>query len=158
MDACPVLYCRYHVPRQWLRPKRNLIILFEEKGGNPDAITIATSMPQQLCSHVSESHPLPLLLSPTASRSSSWNISRHTKQGAAAAEAAAPPIARAPLSVLECADGQRISRISFASYGTPAGDCGGAGFVLRAACHSNTSLDVLSKVRVSKFPHHLTVN
>ena len=117
--------CRYHLPRQWLLPKHNLIVLFEEKGGNPDAITIATRMPQQVCSHISESHPLPLSVT-------SW-----TRRGSLTS---APPIA--PLA-LECADGQYISRISFASYGTPSGDCGG--FML-SACHANTSHDVLSKV------------
>jgi len=103
-------------------------VLFEEKGGNPDAITIATSMPQQVCSHVSESHPFPLSFT-------SWN-----RRGSLTSK---PP--SAPLS-LECADGQQISQISFASYGTPSGDCGG--FTL-SFCHANTSFDVLSKVSLT---------
>ncbi|KAG0603309.1 hypothetical protein M758_10G083400 [Ceratodon purpureus] len=119
----------YHVPRQWLLPKRNSIVMFEEQGGNPEAITIATRMPQHVCSHISESHPFPL---PVAS----W-----TKRGSLTSM---PP--RAPL-LLECAPGQYISRISFASYGTPSGDCGG--FVL-SSCHANSSSDVLRKACVGR--------
>lgn len=117
--------CRYHVPREWLLSKQNLLVLFEEQEGNPEAITIAPRIPQHICSRMSESHPFPIPLSSS------------TKRGS---QTSTPPIA--PLA-LECADGQHISRISFASYGTPSGDCGD--FKL-SSCHANSSKDVLSKV------------
>lgn len=31
---------RYHVPRSWLKPTNNLIIVFEELGGNPWKISL----------------------------------------------------------------------------------------------------------------------
>lgn len=116
---------RYHVPREWLQPQGNLIVLFEEQRGNAEAITIATRKPQEVSSHVSEAHPFPLPLTSWA-RLESLN--------------SAPP--SAPL-LLECGDGQYISSISFASYGTPFGD---SGEFLFGSCHANTSIDVLSKV------------
>ena len=115
-------------------PERNSIVLFEEQSGNPDAITFATRMPWQICSHVSDSHAFPLSVDSWTRRS---NLT------------SAPP--RAPLS-LECAVGQFISRINFASYGTPSGDCG-VGFVL-SSCHANTSADVLSKASVPDLGVH----
>nr|GEW59403.1 galactose-binding domain-like protein [Tanacetum cinerariifolium] len=30
----------YHVPRSWLRPTGNFLVIFEEWGGNPDWITL----------------------------------------------------------------------------------------------------------------------
>ncbi|XP_024385672.1 beta-galactosidase 9 [Physcomitrium patens] len=119
----------YHIPRQWLLPKNNFIVLFEEKGGNPKDISIATRMPQQICSHISQSHPFPFSLT-------SW-----TKR-----DNLTSTLLRAPLT-LECAEGQQISRICFASYGTPSGDC--EGFVL-SSCHANTSYDVLTKACVGR--------
>lgn len=119
----------YHVPREWLLSKQNLLVLFEEQEGNPEAITIAPRIPQHICSRMSESHPFPIPLSSS------------TKRGS---QTSTPPIA--PLA-LECADGQHISRISFASYGTPSGDCGD--FKL-SSCHANSSKDVLSKACVGR--------
>lgn len=31
---------RYHVPRSWLKPTNNLIVIFEELGGNPSKISL----------------------------------------------------------------------------------------------------------------------
>lgn len=31
---------RYHVPRSWLKPTKNLMVVFEELGGNPWKISI----------------------------------------------------------------------------------------------------------------------
>ena len=39
----PVLcfeFCRYHVRRSWLKPMKNLIVVFEELGGNPWKISL----------------------------------------------------------------------------------------------------------------------
>ncbi|KAM7502065.1 hypothetical protein LguiB_000969 [Lonicera macranthoides] len=50
----------YHVPRSWLKSSGNTIVLFEEMGGDPTQISFATREITSLCSHVSESHPLPV--------------------------------------------------------------------------------------------------
>jgi len=31
---------RYHVPRSWLKPSGNLLVVFEEWGGNPTGISL----------------------------------------------------------------------------------------------------------------------
>lgn len=33
-----VFFCRYHVPRSWLKPTQNLLVVFEELGGDPSKI------------------------------------------------------------------------------------------------------------------------
>ncbi|KAA8531157.1 hypothetical protein F0562_005929 [Nyssa sinensis] len=50
----------YHVPRSWLQPNGNTLVLFEEMGGDPTQISFVTRQIESLCSHVSESHPLPV--------------------------------------------------------------------------------------------------
>jgi hypothetical protein len=35
-----MLCIRYHVPRDWLNPGENLLVVFEEIGGDPRNITI----------------------------------------------------------------------------------------------------------------------
>ncbi|KAJ9555640.1 hypothetical protein OSB04_010254 [Centaurea solstitialis] len=46
--------------RSWLKPSGNVLVLFEEIGGNPTQISFATHELESLCSRVSESHPLPM--------------------------------------------------------------------------------------------------
>jgi len=50
--------CRYHVPRSWLRPEGNTLVLFEETGGNPKQISFAIRQIESASSHKSAS-PLP---------------------------------------------------------------------------------------------------
>ncbi|XP_077213030.1 beta-galactosidase 16-like [Tasmannia lanceolata] len=47
----------YHVPRYFLIPSGNLLVIFEEIGGDPLQISINTICTPRVCSHVSESHP-----------------------------------------------------------------------------------------------------
>jgi len=47
MGILPVLcleFRRYHVPRSWLKPTKNLIVVFEELGGNPWKISLVKRM------------------------------------------------------------------------------------------------------------------
>ncbi|CAK9143234.1 unnamed protein product [Ilex paraguariensis] len=46
----------YHVPRSWLQKNGNILVLFEEIGGDPTQISFATRQIGSLCSQVSESH------------------------------------------------------------------------------------------------------
>ncbi|KAM0011856.1 putative beta-galactosidase [Helianthus debilis subsp. tardiflorus] len=50
----------YHVPRSWLKSSGNILVLSEEKGGDPTQIAFATQELESVCSQVSESHPLPM--------------------------------------------------------------------------------------------------
>ncbi|KAL5730081.1 hypothetical protein ACHQM5_002952 [Ranunculus cassubicifolius] len=45
----------YHVPRSWVQPGENLLVLHEELGGDPSKISVSTRTDEQICSHVSGS-------------------------------------------------------------------------------------------------------
>ncbi|XP_072999265.1 beta-galactosidase 7-like isoform X1 [Typha latifolia] len=84
----------YHVPRSFLKPSGNLLVLFEETGGDPLQITVNTISVAHVCGNVHESDT-PSLISSTAH----------------------------PSVHLQCRQGKTIAAIEFASYGQPAGDC-----------------------------------
>ncbi|KAH1224975.1 Beta-galactosidase 8 [Glycine max] len=112
----------YHVPRSWLRPDRNTLVLFEESGGNPKQISFATKQIGSVCSHVSESHPPPV---------DSWNS--NTESGRKVV----------PVVSLECPyPNQVVSSIKFASFGTPLGTCGN---FKHGLCSSNKALSIVQK-------------
>lgn len=85
----------YHIPRQFLKHRDNLLVLVEEMGGNPLQITVNTVSITTVCGNVHE------LSAPS--------IQSHVKD---------------PKVRLWCQGGKRISAIEFASYGNPVGDCG----------------------------------
>ncbi|GJS21342.1 beta-galactosidase 8, partial [Tanacetum coccineum] len=94
----------YHVPRTWLKPSGNVLVLFEEIGGDPKLISFRTQELESLCSHVSENHPLPI---------EAWSQDKNSKSESE------------PRVSLECPHpNQVISSIKFASFGTPQGKCG----------------------------------
>ncbi|KAE8791400.1 Beta-galactosidase 6 [Hordeum vulgare] len=94
----------YHVPRSFLEPGSNDIVLFEQFGGNPSKISFMTKQIESVCAHVSEDHP---------DQIDSW-VSSHQKLQRSG-----------PALRLECPkEGQVISNIKFASFRTPGGTCG----------------------------------
>ncbi|KAI3450543.1 hypothetical protein Pfo_007208 [Paulownia fortunei] len=93
----------YHVPRSWLKPTGNVLVVLEELGGNPTMISFATREIGLLCSRVSESYPAPLDLW------SSNYLTRITK----------------PTLLLQCpSPTQVITQLPFVSFGNPHGTCG----------------------------------
>ncbi|XP_042374488.1 beta-galactosidase 6-like [Zingiber officinale] len=117
----------YHVPRSFIRPGQNKLVLFEEMGGDPTIISFTTRQIARLCGHVSENHPPPVR---------AWN-SRN----------------KSPVLHLECPrPDQVISSVPFASFGTPYGTCGSyshggcsssrALAIVKQACVGATSCDV----------------
>ncbi|BAT90603.1 hypothetical protein LR48_Vigan08g153200 [Vigna angularis] len=112
----------YHVPRSWLRPQGNTLVLFEESGGNPKQISFATKQIGSVCSHVSESHPPPVDF---------WNSDAESGRKVG------------PVLLLECPyPNQVISSIKFASFGTPQGTCGN---FKHGRCSSNKALSIVQK-------------
>ncbi|XP_044480670.1 beta-galactosidase 8 [Mangifera indica] len=94
----------YHLPHSWLKSSGNILVLFEEVGGDPTQITSATKQMGSLCAHVTESHPLPVDM---------WTSDSETARTSV------------PVLSLECPlPDQVISSIKFASFGTPRGSCG----------------------------------
>jgi len=47
----------YHVPRSWLQPTKNVLVLLEEVGGDPSGISFRTRYVDTVCAHVSQAHP-----------------------------------------------------------------------------------------------------
>ncbi|GAB4825439.1 Beta-galactosidase 8, variant 2 [Ancistrocladus abbreviatus] len=108
----------YHVPRSWLKPSGNILVVFEEIGGNPTQISVAARQTGSVCSIVSESHPAPVDM---------WNSGK--KLG--------------PALSLECPSPSHvISSIKFASFGTPQGTCGN---FAHGRCKSAKALSVVQK-------------
>lgn len=97
--------------------------MFEEIGGDPTQISFANRQVESLCSQVSESHPLPVDM---------WATDKTTEK------------ASGPVVSLECPQsGQVISKIKFASFGTPNGICGS---LSHGQCSSKKALSVVQKV------------
>ncbi|OIW09652.1 hypothetical protein TanjilG_28251 [Lupinus angustifolius] len=113
----------YHVPRSWLKPTQNLLVIFEELEGNPSTISLVKRSVGSVCADVTEYHP----------NIKNWHIQSYGN-----AEKFRPAKVR-----LNCSPGQIISSIKFASFGTPFGTCGN---YKQGVCHSPTSYSILEKV------------
>ncbi|KAJ0098094.1 hypothetical protein Patl1_29003 [Pistacia atlantica] len=119
----PKMVLLYHVPRSWLKPTQNLLVLFEELGGNPSRISLMKRSVTSVCAEVTEYHPT----------IKNWQIESYGK----------PEVFHSPKAHLRCSPGHTISSIKFASFGTPLGTCG---TYQQGACHATTSYDILQKV------------
>ncbi|XP_057811803.1 beta-galactosidase 5-like [Salvia miltiorrhiza] len=93
----------YHVPRSWLQPKQNLVVLVEELGGDPSRISLVKRTTRSVCVDAVQRHPM---VANYQVESTSTKRMLHQ--------------AKVPL---QCARGQSISTIKFASYRTPTGTC-----------------------------------
>ncbi|PWZ32291.1 Beta-galactosidase 3 [Zea mays] len=113
---------RYHIPRSWFHPSGNILVVFEEKGGDPTKITFSRRAVTSVCSFVSEHFPSIDL--------ESWDES--------AMNEGTPP-AKAQLS---CPEGKSISSVKFASLGNPSGTCRS---YQMGRCHHPNSLSVVEK-------------
>ncbi|XP_044949208.1 beta-galactosidase 15 [Hordeum vulgare subsp. vulgare] len=117
----------YHIPREWLQESDNLLVLFEETGGDPSKISLEVHYTKTICSRISESYYPPL---------SAW--SRLTS-GHVLVDTIAPELR------LRCDDGHLITKITFASYGTPSGGC--QNFSI-GKCHASSTLALVSEACV----------
>lgn len=112
---------RYHIPRTWVHPGENILVLHEELGGDPSKISLSTRARQEICAHVSEVDPLP---------ADSWKPMSEV-------------ISQTPEVRLACEKGWEITSIRFASFGTPSGHCGE---FRPGGCHSNV-LSIVQQVK-----------
>ncbi|KOM41238.1 hypothetical protein LR48_Vigan04g143600 [Vigna angularis] len=117
----------YHVPRSWFKPSGNVLVLFEEKGGEPDKIRFVRRKISGACALVSEDYPSVGLLS----------------QG----EDKVQNIKNIPFARLTCPSNTHISAVKFASFGTPSGACGS---FLKGDCHDPISSTVVEKACLNK--------
>ncbi|CAN6485277.1 unnamed protein product [Victoria cruziana] len=121
----------YHVPRSFLKPTENLLVLFEETGGDPYKINVETAARDIICSFVSEGHPPHV---------KSWER-KESQIRAIATEDLKPMIN------LKCDNHKIIQSIDFVSFGNPLGICGN--FTL-GDCDAPSSRSVVEKACLGK--------
>jgi hypothetical protein len=122
------------MPRSFLKPKNNFLVVFEEQGGSPKDILIMTVKRDNICTFVSELNP---------AHSKSW--SRQDGQ-IKTIEDDLNPAAK-----LTCPEKKIINKVVFASYGNPMGMCGN--FTI-GSCHTPQAISLVEKVAVSHFSHN----
>lgn len=114
---------RYHVPRSWLNPTGNLLVVFEELGGDPNGISLVRRQIDSVCADIYEWQPSLI----------NWQMQASGKVN--------KPLR--PKAHLWCGPGQKISSIKFASFGTPEGTCGS---FREGSCHAHKSYDAFQRV------------
>ncbi|KAJ7514741.1 hypothetical protein O6H91_23G057400 [Diphasiastrum complanatum] len=118
----------YHIPREWLQPNQNLLVVFDELGGDVSKIYVATKTVDTICANVLQSYP---------PRVNAWPKFQATRQ----------KLLLIPEAKLECPDNQLISSIKFASFGNPQGRCQA---FQQGDCHATNSLDIVKKRCIGK--------
>ncbi|KAK4401395.1 Beta-galactosidase 13 [Sesamum angolense] len=96
----------YHVPRSFLKPTNNLMVVFEETGGNPRKIEILVVNRDTICSVVTEYHPPHVSSFDLKENKLRYNVN---------------PIKGAHLA---CPDKKIIEKVEFVSFGEADGACG----------------------------------
>ncbi|VFQ65460.1 unnamed protein product [Cuscuta campestris] len=118
----------YHVPRSWLRPTGNLLVISEEWGGNPFGISLVKREVGKVCAQMYEWQPQLM----NWRLQSTGRINRRLR----------------PKLHLSCGSGgKNITSVTFASFGTPEGKCGD---FRQGSCHAANSYDVFNKSCVGK--------
>ncbi|XP_059455909.1 beta-galactosidase 1 [Corylus avellana] len=112
----------YHVPRSWLNPTGNLLVVFEEWGGDPNGIFLVRREIDSVCADIYEWQPTLM----------NWQMQASGKVD--------KPLR--PKAHLWCGPGQKISSIKFASFGTPEGVCGS---FREGSCHAHKSYDAFQR-------------
>lgn len=115
----------YHVPRSWLKPTDNLLVIFDDKGGDPTQIRFVTRKVTSVCGFISEEHPSPV---------KRW---QKTITESVELENTGKPSVH-----LQCPEGSQISSIKFASFGSPQGSCGA---FQKGSCHGIQSSSIVEK-------------
>ncbi|KAF6170571.1 hypothetical protein GIB67_031979 [Kingdonia uniflora] len=130
---------QYHVPRSFLQPTGNLLVILDEFNGNPLNISVDTITISRACGYVSHSHPSHVISWEAPMQSGVQPQSHHDR-----------PHRHyyGKRVVLECPSGTKITNILFASFGTPSGDCHKYAF---GSCHSPNSIRIIEKVRYFPF-------
>ncbi|KAL6957924.1 beta-galactosidase [Sarracenia purpurea var. burkii] len=120
----------YHIPRPFLKKGKNLLVVFEETGGNPDGIEVLTVNRDTICSFITEYHP-PNVKSWKKEEGRFQTVVDDVKSGAH----------------LTCSDGKVIKSVEFASFGNPDGICGN---YIQGNCSSPNSRKIAEKYCLGK--------
>ncbi|XP_056698962.1 beta-galactosidase 13 isoform X2 [Spinacia oleracea] len=115
----------YHIPRVFLKTKDNLLVIFDETGGNINTVEIETVNRDTICSYIGEDMP------PTVM---SWK--RDKGDFIAAIDDLRP------MASLQCPNNKVITRVEFASFGNPYGVCG---YFLLGTCNSPHTQNIVEQ-------------
>ncbi|KAJ8774236.1 hypothetical protein K2173_009667 [Erythroxylum novogranatense] len=124
----------YHVPRSWINPTRNLLVVFEEWGGDPNGISLLRREVDSVCADIYEWQPTLM----NYEMQTSGKVNKPLR----------------PKVHLSCGPGQKISSIKFASFGTPEGTCGN---YRQGNCHAFHSYDAFNRLCVEQNSCSVTV-
>ncbi|RAL48448.1 hypothetical protein DM860_005872 [Cuscuta australis] len=120
----------YHVPRAFLRPKGNLLVVLEETGGNPETIRVETVNRDTICSIVPEYAP------------------PHVKSWERNGDEFRPAVEELRTGArLRCTEDKIIKRIDFASFGDPEGACGS---LYEGNCTSTNAREIVERECLGK--------
>lgn len=119
---------RYHIPRSFLKPKNNLLVVYEESGGTIDGVAINTVNRDIICSFMYEDYPPNIDI---------WKM----EGGVLKTNVESPK----PEAQLTCDPDKFIKEIQFASFGNPWGSCG---TYIQGTCQSPNAKQVVKKVKL----------
>ncbi|GMH17864.1 hypothetical protein Nepgr_019705 [Nepenthes gracilis] len=97
----------YHIPRAFLKPKNNFLVIFDEAGGFIDTVEIRAANRDTICSFIGEHYP-PSVGSWKLNKKEIMEVVDHPKKKA----------------ILQCHDKKVISVVQYAAFGSPWGVCG----------------------------------
>ncbi|CAA0807743.1 Beta-galactosidase 13 [Striga hermonthica] len=119
----------YHIPREYLKPKDNLLVVFEETGGNPEKMEIVTVNRDTICSVITEYHH-PHVKTWERKNNEFRNITDPIKA-----------------AYLTCPDHKVIDKVEFASFGNSDNACGS---FKPGPCDSTAVHDLVEKLCLGK--------
>ncbi|KAI7737648.1 hypothetical protein M8C21_001781, partial [Ambrosia artemisiifolia] len=120
----------YHIPRSYLKPKNNLLVVYEESSGTIDGVVINTVNRDTICSSILEDYPPNL---------DSWKI----ENGVLKALVENPKVG----AQLTCDPDKFIKEIQFVSFGNPWGSCGS---YMQGTCQSPNAKKVVEQACLGK--------
>ncbi|CAJ1973023.1 unnamed protein product [Sphenostylis stenocarpa] len=128
----------YHIPRSFLNPQDNLLVIFEEDITAPGQVEILNVNRDTICSFIAENDPA--------------NVESWASRGGNFSPIVAVV---GPEASLVCTPGKRIVAVEFASFGNPSGYCGG--FVL-GTCNSAATKQIVEQACLGKETCTVAVN
>ncbi|CAD5329984.1 unnamed protein product [Arabidopsis thaliana] len=129
----------YHIPRSFLKPKKNLLVIFEEEPNvKPELMDFAIVNRDTVCSYVGENY------TPSV---------RHWTRKKDQVQAITDNVSLT--ATLKCSGTKKIAAVEFASFGNPIGVCGN--FTL-GTCNAPVSKQVIEKHCLGKAECVIPVN
>ncbi|KAK2435141.1 beta-galactosidase [Trifolium repens] len=120
----------YHIPRSFLKPKDNLLVILEEEAVSPEKVAILNVNRDTVCSIITENHPP--------------NIKEFSNKNKVFKPSSTNLM---PEAIIKCPNHKTISAIEFASFGDPTGFCGG--FTM-GKCHAPASKKIVEQYCLGK--------